>query len=252
MRDFWEANVYDKKHAFVSNYGMELVDLLSPGKTEKILDVGCGTGDLSFRIAENGAQVDGIDMSPNMIEWARKKYPSLSFKVVNLYELPQTNKYDAIFSNAVLHWVTDPMKALENFYRSLRQGGRIVAEFGGKDNVRQIRKAIHAAYQELFPFASPLKEPWYFPSMGEYTMLLEKAGFTVHYAKYYSRPTPLEGKDGISNWLFQFAASMLEHLSDREKKDLIHEVENRLHPVIFQNGQWIADYCRLQVMAVKK
>lgn len=252
MGDFWKAGFYDEKHAFVSYYGTQLIDLLSPGEKEKILDVGCGTGDLSFRIAKNGAEVEGIDMSPDMIKQARKKYPSLSFKVTNVYELPQVGKYDAIFSNAVLHWITNPLKALEIFYGSLRQGGRIVAEFGGKDNVRQIREAIHTAYQELFPAASPLKEPWYFPSMGEYVSLMEEAGFMVDYARYYHRPTPLKGEEGIKNWLSQFAAGMLEHLSDSEKMTLIREIENRLRCVISQNGQWEADYWRLQVRAVKK
>lgn len=250
-KDFWKAPVYDKNHAFVSKYGEHLVNLLSPIKNENILDVGCGTGDLSYQISESGAQVTGIDMSSNMVEQAKRKYPALSFHVLNVYDINQIAKYDAIFSNAVLHWVTNPKKALENFHRTLRPGGRMVIEFGGKGNVQKIREAIHAVYAKLFPSSALLKEPWYFPSLAEYTTLLEEVGFTVHYASYYNRPTPLKGEEGLRNWILQFSAGMLEGLSDKERNKLIHEVEKRLYPTLYQDDQWIADYYRLQVIAYK-
>lgn len=141
-KDQWNPSLYDDKHSFVSAFGDSLVKVLAPKKGEKILDVGCGTGDLACQMADAGAKVVGIDSSEKMIAKAKEKYLHLSFYVKDVTQLDFHNEFDAVFSNAVLHWVRQPEKALTNIYNSLKKGGRFVAEFGGKGNVQTISQAI--------------------------------------------------------------------------------------------------------------
>ncbi|MDX8047509.1 methyltransferase domain-containing protein [Gracilibacillus sp. S3-1-1] len=250
--DLWSSALYDERHKFVSALGMGMMELLSPKEGEKIIDVGCGTGDLAKEIKDTGANVIGIDRSANMIEKAKNKYANLPFQTMDVYDMDFSQEFDAVFSNATLHWVIKPRKALERFYESLKVGGRFVTEFGGKDNVLNIRNAIQVSYQELFPTYDSLREPWYFPSIGKYTSLMEEIGFTVHYARFFTRPTPLEGDGGLRNWMQMFAIEMLAHLDEEERGQLMKRVEDKLRPMLYQNGQWLADYCRIQVVAYKK
>lgn len=247
----WNPTLYDQKHSFVSNFGQDLVELLAPKPYETILDVGCGTGDLAHKIAEFGADVTGIDASANMVEQATAKYPALSFSVQDATKLEFYEQFDAVFSNATLHWIKEPEAALRSIYTSLKQGGRFVAEFGGQDNVKIITNSIirqfHAA---KIPF-SKIDFPWYFPSIGQYTALLEKAGFRVVLAHHYNRPTPLDGEDGLKNWIQMFAGKFFEKHDITNKQQIMNAIENELRPVIYENGQWIADYKRLRIIAIK-
>ncbi|MFD2656098.1 class I SAM-dependent methyltransferase [Gracilibacillus thailandensis] len=250
--DFWSSNLYDERHSFVSNLGKGVLYLLSPKEGERILDVGCGTGDLANEIDKMGANITGVDRSSNMIQEAQNKYSNLHFQAMDVYDMEFHNEFDAVFSNATLHWVTKPKQALERLYQSLHSGGRLVVEFGGKDNVLYIRQAIQESYHQLFPTYDQLEEPWYFPSIGEYTSLMEEVGLTVSYARYFTRPTPLDGEDGLKNWIFMFAAGMLAHLNDAEKEQLVKRVEQVLKPTLYKDQQWLADYCRIQVIGYKK
>ncbi|WP_058305622.1 class I SAM-dependent methyltransferase [Gracilibacillus massiliensis] len=251
MLDEWQSKLYDDKHYFVSNYGKGILELLEPLKGEKILDVGCGTGDLAVEISKSGAIEKGIDKSEDMIQTAQSKYPDLNFATVDILNMDYNEEFDAVFSNAALHWLQQPKEGLQKIYQSLGEDGRFVAEFGGKNNVMMIRNALHAAYSNLFSDSPPLKEPWYFPSIAEYTTLMEEVGFTVHYARYYSRPTPLEGTDGLANWILMFGEGMLQHLTKDEKRTLIENVEKSLKTTLYMDHQWIADYCRIQVIGKK-
>ena len=247
----WNPTLYDQKHSFVSNFGLGLVELLAPKPYETILDVGCGTGDLAHKIAEFGADVTGIDASANMVEQAKAKYPALSFSVQDATKLAFYEQFDAVFSNATLHWIKEPETALRSIYTSLKHGGRFVAEFGGQDNVKIITNAIirqfHAA---KIPF-SKLDFPWYFPSIAQYTTLLEKVGFRVVLAHHYDRPTPLDGEDGLKNWIHMFAGQFFEKNDITNKQQILDAIENELRPVIYEDGQWIADYKRLRILAIK-
>jgi trans-aconitate methyltransferase len=131
----WNANLYDAKHAFVWKYGADLVPLLAPQSGERILDIGCGTGHLTAQIAESGARVVGVDRSPEMATAARKAYPKLQFEVADARDLPFRDEFDAVFSNAMLHWIREPELVVRSVRNALRPGGRFVAEFGGKGNI---------------------------------------------------------------------------------------------------------------------
>jgi len=246
----WDTSLYDQRHAFVFEFGKGLVSLLDPQPGERILDLGCGTGHLASEIAARGAHVVGIDSSPAMIETARQTYPSLTFQVADAQNFSFSEPFDAIFSNATLHWVNDPEKALECITATLKPGGRLVAEFGGKGNVATIVTAAQEAIEEIE--GSWVESGWYFPSIGEYASLLEKHGFEVHSALLYDRPTRLEeGEQGLSNWLKMFGEHILVSLDDDIKQRVIQQVEERTRSKLFKDGYWFADYRRLRLTAYK-
>jgi trans-aconitate methyltransferase len=217
-------------------YGEDLIGLLDPQPGEMILDLGCGSGQLTAKIAESGADVTGLDRSAEMIAEARRNFPSLTFEIADASNFMVDAPFDAVFSNAALHWVKDADGAAESVARALRSGGRFVVEMGGKGNIRAVMEAVRDV-------AGPVETPWYFPSVGEYTSLLEQYGFEVAFAALFDRPTRVEGEDGLEDWLAMFAGSMLESAEVRR------EVANRLRPTMFRDGAWMIDYRRLRVIA---
>ncbi|WP_078433212.1 class I SAM-dependent methyltransferase [Metabacillus halosaccharovorans] len=250
-RNHWDANLYDQHHSFVSEYGQGLVELLKPMQGERILDVGCGTGDLMNTFGRLGVSVLGVDQSEPMIVKAKEKYPQLNFEVRDVLELGFKEEFDAVFSNATLHWVKEPMAALEKMFESLKVGGRFVAEFGGVGNVELILNEFrNQCEKEGYPVTSE-SLPWYFPSIGEYTSLMEKVGFKVTYAVHFSRPTALDGEEGLRNWLRMFMPNFLASLPDDVETKVLENVENSLRSILYKNQQWEADYKRIRVMAIK-
>jgi trans-aconitate methyltransferase len=192
-----------------------------------------------------GAEVVGLDVAEESIAQCRQHYPHIEFKVANGANFVCDQSFDAVFSNAALHWIQPPAAAVQCIYQALKPGGRFVAEFGGKGNVQQIIKAIHQA------LAEPEYNPWYFPSIGEYSTLLEQAEFEVNYAALLTRPTKLEGEEGLINWLEMFAGSRFATLSTSTKIAMMQQIESKLRPTLYRNGHWWADYQRLQIVAMK-
>ena len=188
----WNTRLYDQKHDFVSNYGKDVIKLLEPKKGEYILDLGCGTGDLAKIINDSGANVLGFDSSEEIIGKAREKYPLIDFKTGYAENFNFSEKFDAVFSNATLHWVLEKEKAIDCIYKSLKQGGRFVAEFGGKGNVNNIDTALRDSLKRHGYNDLANKKVWYFPSLSEYTSLLEKRGFRVTWASHFDRNTFLK------------------------------------------------------------
>lgn len=246
--DQWNPDLYDLKHSFVSKFGNDLVELLSPLNGEHILDLGCGTGDLANTLAALGVNVLGIDNSANMVHQAQQKYPNLDFSVANALELNFNEEFDAVFSNATLHWVKPPNQALAGIYCSLKPGGRFVAEFGGKGNVQSITDELTL---QLKNHGHTPTFPWYYPSIGEYTPLMEQAGFHVTFAHHFERPTPLAGDRGLRNWIEMFASRFFEGVSEAKKEFVLTAAENNLKPLLYKNGIWLADYKRIRVIGIK-
>ena len=248
----WNVNLYDEKHAFVFKYGEELVKILKPQSGERILDLGCGTGYLTNVIAESGATVVGIDSSLEMINQAKSNYPLQEFKVQSATEFHFDEHFNAIFSNAVLHWVLDKEAAIECMYRNLKRSGRVVLEMGGKHNVEKIITALHSSLIKHGFTENAALALWYFPSLSEYTSLLEKRGFTVTHAEYFSRETKLnDTKNGIKDWVKMFASSFLKGIDAAEVDAILTEVQSALQATHCRNGSWYADYKRLRVIAKK-
>jgi trans-aconitate methyltransferase len=249
--NYWDTDLYEDKHAFVWQYGEDLLKLLNPKGGESILDLGCGTGQLTEKIAQAGAEVMGVDHAPTMIEKARENYPHLRFDIADASNFQVDKPLDAVFSNAVLHWVKQADSAIASIHQSLKPGGRFVSEFGGKGNVQAIATALESALQAINISAQSLN-PWYFPSIGEYATLLEHQGFDVIYSTLFTRPTSLaDGEAGMANWIGMFASTFLKGLSPEQQIQVIRVVEEHLKPTLYQQGTWTADYRRIRIVAIK-
>lgn len=244
----WNASLYDQKHSFVSEYGKSLIPLLEPQPGESILDLGCGTGHLTKAIAETGAHVVGIDSSPSMIETARTTYPDLEFLVADARNFSFPTTFDAIFSNAALHWIPEAEEVVRCIVAALKPGGRLVAEFGGKGNIAAIISAFQQSLQEVTGMEEDLG--WYYPSIGEYASLLEQHSLTVRLAMLFDRPTKLEdGEKGLRNWLLMFRGDILQKVPDEVRSQVLERTEAKARDVLFREDHWVADYRRLRVVA---
>jgi ubiquinone/menaquinone biosynthesis C-methylase UbiE len=246
----WDAGLYDRKHGFVSEQGRELVDLLDPKLGERILDVGCGTGDLAAVIAARGAAVVGLDASEEMLTAARAKHPHLELVQGDAADFRFPAPFDGVLSNAALHWVFDADGAVRSIARVLKAGGRFVAEFGGRGNIRAIISAVRKAAAEVA--GVDVQHRWYFPSIGQYAGLLERNDLEVRRAALFDRPTPLaDGDRGLRTWLTMFWSPLLSAVPAEGAEAVLARAEELLRRQWFRDGTWIADYRRLRVVAVK-
>jgi trans-aconitate methyltransferase len=246
--DGWNPDAYDDAHSFVYEYGTDVLDLLDPEPGERVLDLGCGTGHLTSEVTDRGATVVGLDESSEMITTARESHPTCSFVHADATDWVPERPFDAVFSNAALHWIDDQEAVLETVRSALGPGGRFVAEFGGAGNVRAIVDALEG---ELTERGYDATQPWYFPSIGEYAPRLEAQGFEVRLARLFDRPTQLDdGEDGLAAWIGMFGEAFFEEVPDEERDEIIAAVESELRPTLFREGSWVADYRRLRFVAI--
>ncbi|MEO2071420.1 MAG: methyltransferase domain-containing protein [Zunongwangia sp.] len=252
MATSWDAKLYNSKHNFVFHYGSSLIELLKPQKDELILDLGCGAGQLTDEIAKSGAKVIGMDASEAMIKSAKSNFPDLEFRIANAESFDFAEKFDAIFSNATLHWVKNYKAAAANMFQHLNKKGRLIIEFGGKGNVQKIEQTLKAVLKEKnYPKQANINL-WFFPSIAEYTNILEEAGFEVRLAELYDRPTKLaDEKTGIVDWISMFGKTFFEGVPENDAETIKNEVQNRLRPVLLKEDGWYADYRRLRIIAFK-
>ena len=242
----WSADTYAKHARFVSDLAGDVLAWLAPKSAEHILDLGCGDGALTEILAESGAEVIGIDSGEDMVKAARMR--GLDARLADAERLTFDHEFDAVFSNAALHWMTNPRLVLQSVARALKPNGRFVAEFGGHGNVAAIITAMRAAGTYRGGNIA-LAGPWFFPTAEEYRALLEESGFRVKRIGLYPRPTPL--KTGMKAWLMVFRGPFFEQFGG-DRDEVLEEVEQLLKPVLCdQNGHWTADYVRLRVEAQK-
>ena len=248
--DAWNPALYDGSHSFVYQHGEALLELLRPQRGERVLDLGCGTGHLTDRIAAAGAEVVGLDSSPAMIEQARRAYPALRLEVGDARSFAFAEPFDAVFSNAVLHWVKEADAVVACVSQALKPGGRFVAEFGGRGNVRRIVAALQAAARAVG--CPPPGNPWYFPGVAEYAGVLERGGLEVTFAALFDRPTPLEGEQGMRHWVEMFSADVLRQVPEGKRATFLDRVETEVRSALYRDGTWYADYRRLRVTACRE
>jgi trans-aconitate methyltransferase len=248
----WNAELYNQQHNFVYKYGEGVIEWLDPKKGERILDVGCGTGELTNKIHQAGAIVTGIDASLEMIKKGQENFSDIKFFVKDATDFSFNETFDAVFSNATLHWINKQQEALQCIYNVLGKGGRFVSEMGGRHNIESIHRAIKGAMKEEGVENKIPNDLNYFPSVAEQSALLEKVGFTVSDVKYFKRPTKLEGEDGMKLWIAQFCGFFFKNVSKELKEKITAKVVERLGQTNYQNGNWNADYIRLRVKAIKE
>ena len=243
--DAWDADRYERDHAFVYEYGTDVLDLLDADPGERVLDLGCGTGELTAELDAAGVDVVGLDASATMIERARETHPECEFVHADARSFAFDDPFDAVFSNAALHWIPerDHDDVAARVYDALAPGGRFVAELGGVGNVRTIERALQDALRDR---GHDPGSPWYFPSVGAYAPRLEAAGFEVTYATLFDRPTELDGDDGLASWLRMFGDSFFDDLDDREIEDVVAAVEDEVREELYRERSWVADYRRLR------
>ncbi|MFI6517282.1 class I SAM-dependent methyltransferase [Spirillospora sp. NPDC050679] len=248
----WAVTTYDSAFGYVSAHGAPLVDLLDPQPGEKIIDLGCGTGAFTAEIAERGADVLGIDGAPEMIAQAAALHPGLSFAVGDAHTFTTSEAFDAVASNAALHWMTrDPDAVIAQVHAALRPGGRFVAELGGAGNCAELIVAMQTAWR-VFGLGEP-DLPWYFPSPAEYAARLEEGGFTVRLLEHADRPSRMvEGPNGAADWVRVYAPRALADVPPDLVGPLLERVNELAAPALRRESGWVADYVRLRFAAVRK
>ena len=241
----WDPVRYDTNARFVSDLGAAVFEILAPQAGERILDLGCGDGALTEEIASSGADVVGVDASPDFVAAATSR--GLDARTMNGHHLEFENEFDAVFSNAALHWMRDADAVIDGVRRALGPGGRFVAEFGGGANVALVSGALVAALERRGLDGAGFV-PWYFPDEEEYRARLEAAGFTVDEIALIPRPTVLPGP--IEDWLETFAGSFLGAVDEAGRPGLKAEVAAALRPALCDaEGRWSVDYVRLRLAA---
>ncbi len=246
MQQAWNAAEYAQKGRFVADLAGGVVDLLNPQPGERILDLGCGDGALTRKIADTGATVIGADSSPEMIRAAQAL--GLDARLISGEVLPFESEFDAVFSNAALHWMHDQDAVLAGVHRALKPGGRFAAEMGGHGNIASIRVALQAV---LRPYGIPGDEGHnFFPTPAAYQARLEKAGFRVESIHLIARPTPLP-ESGMRGWLETFRRGLLQQLPEQRRAEVIDQAVELLKPALCDElGKWTADYVRLRFLAI--
>ena len=242
MTQAWNPEQYAKNASFVPALGAGILGRLAPRAGERILDLGCGDGTLTLDIIAAGAAVVGVDASADMVAAARER--GIDARVMDATKLTFESEFDAVFSNAVLHWVRSADAAAAGIFRALKPGGRFVAELGGFTNVAAISVAIRAVLARHHIDAN---WPWYYPSPDAYRRVLEASGFAVDDIRLFPRPTPLP--TGMDGWLRTFGGAVLANVGADLRERLVGEIVELLRPSLCdEQGHWTADYVRLQVI----
>jgi trans-aconitate methyltransferase len=242
----WDPDKYAEHTRFVSDLGMPVVALLRAVPGERVLDLGCGDGVLTRKLLEIGCEVTGVDASPEMVRAAVER--GVDARVMDAHALTFEEEFDAVFSNAALHWMKQPECVVSGVRRALKAAGRFVGEFGGRGNVHRLHRALLRAVADR-GIAPGEIDPWYFPSPEDYRELLEASGFEVGYIELIDRPTPLP--TGVIGWIESVARPFLVAVKPDQRGALLAEVEEHVRPFLLKDGTWYADYVRLRFSAAK-
>lgn len=244
----WNAQKYGQSCGGVTEHGKGLVEELRELKPTKVLDLGCGTGVLTSAIAAFAPGVIGIDASPGMIEKAKADYPALDLRVMDACALEWEDTFDAVFSNAVFHFIQDQDKLLQSIRRALRPGGRLVCEFGADGNIARMLAAVAAACEKR---GKAFSSRFYYPGDDEYREKLEANGFVVESLRSYDLDTPLKSEcQGLRGWARQVFGVELGWFEPAEQEEILRELEAALEPYDWDGERWHMANRRLRVVAM--
>ncbi|KAF9918901.1 hypothetical protein BX616_004410 [Lobosporangium transversale] len=252
--DTWSSQKYVKNASFVPVLGAPVVKLLDPQAHERILDLGAGDGVLTIELEKKCKSVVAIDSSSDMIR-AAAIIGCQDARVVDGHDLVDNalanGDFDAVFSNAALHWMKkDPVRVIQGVNKSLKTGGRFVAEMGGHMNVAEVRGGLHAALKKRGINNPEQYDPWFFPGVNTYKRMLEESGFRVDYIELIPRLTPLS--TDVAGWIDTFGFMFMKPFenNEEEKKAIAQEVQNNL-TFSQDEGVWHIMYVRLRFKATK-
>ena len=240
----WNPADYIANAAFVPALGAQVVALLDPQPGEQILDLGCGDGALTKKLVAAGAKVVAVDAWSGMVAAAKTR--GLDVRLGDGHDLPFRAEFDAVFSNAALHWMLDPPAVAASVFRALKPGGRFVGEMGGEGNIATLRAGLRAELTAR-GYRVPDRDPQWYPSPAEFTAIYQAAGFVDIQADLIPRPTPLP--DGVAGWLRVFRGGFMDtaNVPDADQPAIALATERRLAPQLQQpDGSWVADYVRLR------
>lgn len=248
MNISWDADKYSSDFSFVHRYGSGVLELIDGGAGMSALDLGCGNGALTKALCERGFAAKGLDASEELLALARRDYPEIAFLRGDATDFALPEPVDVVFSNAVFHWIDREKQPdlLRCVHDALKPGGQFVFEFGGYGNNAKIHAALAAAFAER---GRRYEMPFYFPTVGEYAALLERAGFLVRFAALFDRPTELKGPEGLRDWIHMFVKRPFEDVPEREREEIIADAVDALRDALFTGGKWYADYVRLRMKA---
>lgn len=246
----WNAKGYTQNFSFVHQYGSDMLSLIE-GEGLSVLDLGCGNGALTNQLWQAGFAAEGLDASPELLETARQNWPHLTFYLGDATDFQVSKPFDVVFSNAVLHWIDQEKQdaMLDCVNRALKPGGQFVFELGGYGNNALIHRALEQSFTRR---GLTYQNPFYFPSVGQYAARLERAGFKVTFAALFDRLTPLNGKDGLYDWLRMFIKTPFAQMDEAEQEAILRETVRELEPVLYREGVWYSDYVRLRCKAEKE
>lgn len=247
----WDAEGYKENFGFVNQYGKDVLNLITAKENALAVDLGCGNGALSIKLADKGYRVLGVDASEDMLKIAREQHPELNFQAGDAVTFKLKEKADVIFSNAVLHWIDagKQQEMLENIAGQLKTGGELVCEFGGKG----CAETVHAKLEELFEQRGlKYRRTFYFPTIGEYAPMMEKAGLQVEFAVLFDRPTRQQTEDGLADWIRMFDTAPFEGIDKKTADEIISQAVEELRPVLYMEDGWYVDYVRIRFRARKR
>lgn len=247
----WDADKYTSEFSFVHQYGNSVMDLIDADKNSTVLDLGCGNGALTKALQEKGYAVKGMDASKELLDIARKNYPDIEFVQGDATHFEFPEPFDVVFSNAVFHWIDKECQQdmLKCIYNALKKDGQLVFEFGGYGNTQRIHGALAVIFSE---YGYCYKMPFYFPTISEYTVLLENIGFRVKYAVLFDRPTELKGENGLRDWINMFVKTPFSVIrTEQEKEAIIDKAVDILRDDLYIGEKWYADYVRIRIKAIR-
>lgn len=250
MNNEWNAKNYTNHFSFVHKYGEDVLKLIDAAAGSRVLDLGCGNGALTKKLKELGFQAQGMDASEDMLTVARQNNPDLCFAYGDATQFTLPEPVDIIFSNAVFHWIdAEKQDALAaHIAKALKPGGTLVCEFGGKD----CAESVHAMLEQCFAKRGlQYQRTNYFPTIAEYTAILERNGLRPDYAVLFDRPTPQSPGKTVVDWIEMFVQKPFRGMGEKLKAEILQEAESKLRPQLCKDGIWVIDYVRIRVRARK-